>query len=132
MSGKFTGHKGEIAVDTSSGVITAAGVLAGNVPDKIDALELVQETSRNTGCEVAKVIGDCAYGDGATRREFKEYGCELVVKVPRGGKPGYYAKGDFKIDLEHDCVTCPAGQTTRKWKLKKVRRGVRGECVVVK
>jgi len=53
VSGILTGHKGEIAVDTSSGVITAAGVLAGNVPDKIDALELVQETSRNTGCEVA-------------------------------------------------------------------------------
>jgi transposase len=131
-SGKFTGHKGAIAVDTESGVITAADVLPGNSPDNTDALELVQETSRNTGCEVAKVIGDCAYGDGATRRQFKEHGCELVVKVPRGGKPGYYAKGDFKIDLEHDCVTCPAGQTTRKWKLKKVRRGVLGECVAVK
>ena len=131
-SRKFTGHKGAIAVDTESQVITAAGVLAGNAPDSTDALALVQETSRNTGCEVAKVIGDCAYGDGVTRREFKEHGCELVVKVPRGGKPGYYAKGDFKIDLEHDCVTCPAGQTTRKWKLKKVRRGVRGGCVAVK
>jgi hypothetical protein len=131
-SGKFTGHKGAIAVDTESGVITAADVLPGNAPDNTDALALVQETSRNTGCEVAKVIGDCAYGDGATRREFKEHGCELVVKVPRGGKPGYFAKGDFKIDLEHDCVTCPAGHTTGKWKLKKVRRGVRGECVAVK
>jgi hypothetical protein len=130
--GEFTGHKGAIAVDTGSGVITAAGVLAGNAPDSTDALALVEETRRNTGCEVAKVIGDCAYGDGVTRRAFKEQGCELVVKVPRGGRPGYFAKGDFKIDLEHDCVTCPAGQTTRKWKLKKVRRGVRGECVAVK
>jgi hypothetical protein len=131
-SGKFTGHKGAIAVDTESGVITAVDVLAGNAPDNTDALELVQETSRNTGCEVEKVIGDCAYGDGATRREFKERGCELVVKVPRGGRPGYFAKGDFKIDLEHDCVTCPAGQTTTTWRLKKTRRGVRGECVAVK
>jgi hypothetical protein len=131
-SRKFTGHKGAIAVDTESGLITAADVLPGNASDNTDALALVEETRRNTGCEVAKVIGDCAYGDGATRRAFKEHGCELVVKVPRGGKPGYFAKGDFKIDLEHDCVTCPAGQTTRKWKLKKVRRGVRGECVAVK
>ena len=130
--GKFTGHKGAIAVDTESGVITAADVLPGNAPDNRDALALVQETSRNTGCEVAKVIGDCAYGDGATRRAFKEQGCELVVKVPRGGRPGYFAKGDFKIDLEQDAVTCPAGQTTRKWKLKRVRTGTRGEGVVVK
>lgn len=113
-SRKFTGHKGAIAVDTVRQVITAAGVLAGNSPDSTDALALVEETSRNTGCEVAKVYGDCAYGDGATRRAFIERGRELVVKVPRGGKPGYYAKGVFKIDLEHDCVTCPAGQTTRK------------------
>ena len=131
-SRKFTGHKAAIAVDTESGVITAADVLAGNAPDNTDALELVQETSRNTGCEVAKVIGDCAYGDGATRRAFKEQGHELVVKVPRGGKPGYFAKGDFKIDLEQDTVTCPAGQTTRKWKLKRVRTGARGERVAVK
>jgi len=131
-SRKFTGHKGAIAVDTASGVITAAGVLAGNAPDSTDALALVEETSRNTGCEVAKVIGDCAYGDGATRRAFKERGCELVVKVPRGGRPGYFAKGDFKIDLEQGAVTCPAGQTTRKWKLKRVRTGTRGERVAVK
>jgi hypothetical protein len=131
-SGKFTGHKGAIAVDTESGVITAADVLPGNAPDNSDAMTLVEETSRNTGCEVAKVIGDCAYGDGATRREFKEQGCELVVKVPRGGRPGYFAKGDFKIDLEQDAVTCPAGQTTSKWKLKRVRTGTRGERVAVK
>lgn len=131
-SGKFTGHKGAVVVDTESQVITAAGVLAGNAPDNTAALELVQETSRNTGCEVAKVIGDCAYGDGATRRAFKEHGCELVVKVPRGGRPGYFAKGDFQIDLEQDAVTCPAGQVTRKWKLKRVRTGTRGERVAVK
>lgn len=131
-SRKFTGHKGTIAVDTASGVITAAGVLAGNAPDSTDALTLVEETRRNTGCEVAKVIGDCAYGDGTTRRAFKEQGCELVVKVPRGGRPGYFAKGDFKIDLEQGAVTCPAGQTTRKWKLKRVRTGTRGERVAVK
>ena len=129
-SRKFTGHKGAIAVDTESGVITAADVLPGNAPDNTDALELVQETSRNTGGEVTKVIGDCAYGDGATRRKFKERGCELVVKVPRGGKPGYYAKGDFKIDLEHGTVTCPAGQVTSEW--KRVKTMVRGERVGVK
>jgi len=131
-SRKFTGHKAAIAVDTASRVITAVDVMAGNAPDNSDALELVQETSRNTGCAVEKVIGDCAYGDGATRRAFKEQGCKLVVKVPRGGRPGYFAKGDFKLDLEQDAVTCPAGQMTRKWKLKRVRTGTRGERVAVK
>ena len=40
-----------------------------------------------------------------------------MVKVPRGGRPGYFAKGDFKIDLVQDRVTCPAGQTATKWQL---------------
>jgi hypothetical protein len=131
-SRKFTGHKGAIAVDTESGVITAADVLAGNAPDNTAALALVEETSRNTGCEVAKVIGDCADGDGVTRREFKEHGCQMVVMVSRGRRPGYFAKADFKIDLMQGAVTCPAGQTTRKWKLKRVRTGARGERVAVK
>jgi len=131
-SGKFTGHKAGIAVDTRSRVITAVDVLPGNAPDNSDALQLVEQTRENTGCTVEKVIGDCAYGDGATRRAFKERGCELVVKVPRGGRPGYYAKGDFKIDLERETITCPAGQTTQKWRLKKVRTGTRGERVAVK
>lgn len=133
-SGKFTGHKAAIAVETQSGVITAADVLPGNAPDNRDALALVQQTEANTGSEVAKVIGDCAYGDGATRREFKDKasGCKLVVRVPRGGKPGYYAKGDFVIDLKQGTVTCPAGQTTSKWRLRRVRTGRQGERVVVK
>lgn len=132
-SGKFTGHKGAVVVDTASGVITAADVLPGNAPDNLGALALVKETEANTGCEVTKVIGDCAYGDGGTRREFKDKapGCELVVKVPRGGKPGYYAKGDFQIDLERGLVTCPAGQTTSEWRLRRVRKGS-GELVAVK
>ena len=55
-----------------------------------------------------------------------------MVKVPRGGRPGYFAKGDFRIDLEHGTVTCPAGQTTSKWQLQRVRTGTRGERVAVK
>ena len=43
-----------------------------------------------------------------------------------------FAKGDFRIDLEHGTVTCPAGQTTSKWQLQRVRTGTRGERVAVK
>jgi len=131
-SGKFTGYKAAIAVEPKSLVITAVAVLPGNAPDRQDALELVQQTSEHTGGEVEKVIGDCAYGDGATRRAFRAQGRQLVAKVPSGGRPGYYAKGDFRIELEHDRVTCPVGQTTERWRRKRVSTGKPGERVMVK
>jgi len=59
-------------------------------------------------------VGDCAYGNGDTRRTFVEAGRELVAKVAgrRGGTQ--FPKEDFRIDLETMSCTCPAGQQTRK------------------
>ena len=122
-SRRFDGHKGAIAVDTDSQIITAVDVIAGSAPDNEDALELVKETEENTGCEVEKAIGDCAYGDGATRRKFHEHGIKLVAKQPRAARNGQLPKRDFKIDLEAGSVTCPAGQTTTCWKWTSIRVG---------
>jgi len=71
-SSRFDGHKAALAVDTETGLITAADVIAGNAPDNENALELVTGTEENTGCEVGKTLGDCAYGDGATRAKFAD------------------------------------------------------------
>ena len=107
-SKRFEGHKASIAVDTDQGLITAVEVIPGNAPDNQEALELVEGSEENTGCEVAKTIGDCAYGDGGTRKAFAEAGRELVAKVPR--RPhGQLSKDEFEIDLENHVVTCPAG-----------------------
>ena len=118
-SNRFDGHKASIAVDTDDGVITDLDVIAGNAPDNEDALDLVEGTEQNTGDEVDKTIGDCAYGDGETRKQFAEAGRELVAKVPR--RPaGQLSKDEFDIDLDSDCVTCPAGHTTRHWNRRRL------------
>jgi len=113
-SKRFDGHKAQVAVDPESQLITAADVMAGNAPDHERALEMVEQVEANASVTVEEAVGDCAYGDGDTRRTFAEAGRKLVAKVAgrRGGTQ--FPKEDFRIDLETMSCTCPAGQQTRK------------------
>jgi hypothetical protein len=110
---RFTGHKVQIAVDTASQLTTALAVLPGNAPDHAQALAVVEQTEQATGCPVEETLGDCAYGDGATRQAFADAQRTLVAKVPSATNQGQFPKTRFPIDLEALTCTCPAGQTTR-------------------
>lgn len=111
---RFEGSKAAVAVDTESQLITSAEMLPGNAPDSTGALELVKQSEQNTACEVAETIGDCAYGNGATRQAFVDAGRTLVARVPGRPNKACFPKEDFKIDLEAGTCTCPAGQITRR------------------
>lgn len=121
-SNKFNGHKASLAVDGENGVIVAADVLPGNAPDATGVLTLVEASEANSGLDVETTIGDCAYGDGSTRRAFADEGRELVAKTPKPANRGVFPKQAFTIDLEAGTVTCPAGHTTDRW--RKARSGV--------
>ena len=122
-STRFDGHKATVAVDVATGLVTAVDVIAGNAPDNENALALVEASEHNTDCEVETSIGDCAYGDGATRQAFAAAKRDLVAKLPaRAG--GQLSKDEFEIDLERGCVTCPAGHTTRVSHFERRR----GQC----
>lgn len=111
---RFDGHKAAVLVDTDSQLIHAVDVLPGNAPDNTGALELVNQSEENTGVEVEVTIADAAYGDGATRQAFFDAGRDLVAKVPERPDKPFFPKEDFKIDLEADTCTCPAGVVTRE------------------
>ncbi len=113
-SKRFDGHKAHLAVDPESQLILAADVMAGNAPDHERTLEMVEQAEANTGAAVEETVGDCAYGDGGTRRIFAEAGRKLVAKMAgrRGG--AQFPKEDFRLDLEAMVCVCPAGQQTRK------------------
>lgn len=111
-STRYEGHKAAIVVDSESQVITAVEVLPGNAPDRTDALKLVEQSEKNTGHGIGKIIGDCAYGDGQTRQAFAEAGRDRVARVPKTPRTKHYAKEAFAIHLEKNTVTCPGGQTT--------------------
>jgi len=125
-SKRFSGHKAAIAVDTETQLITAVAVLPGNAPDAEKALELTRESERNTGVEVEEVLGDCAYGDGATREEFEEAGYKLLAKLPKRGKKDQLPKEAFQIDLEAGSCTCPSGQTTHTLVSAGIRKDRKG------
>jgi hypothetical protein len=113
-SNRFDGHKAVVAVDTDSQLITAVDVLPGNARDSMGALELVEQSEDNTRVKVEETIGDCAYGDGATRQAFAEAERVLIAKVPGRPNKTHFPKEDFAIDLESGTCTCPAGQITRR------------------
>lgn len=109
---RFEGHKSAIAVDPDTQLITAVDVLPGNAYDSDRALELVEQSERNSGMQVEEMIGDCAYGDGETREQFDQAGRKLVARVPKRPNRGFFPKEAFEIDLETKTCTCPAGRVT--------------------
>ena len=113
-SKRFDGHKASVAVDTDSQVITAVDVLPGNASDSVGALEMVELSEESTASEIEETIGDAAYGDGGTRQSFADAGRTLIAKLPRRPDSKRFPKEDFRIDLESETCTCPAGHTTRK------------------
>ena len=110
---RFDGHKGAIAVDTTSQLILAAAVLPGNAQDHEEALALVKQAEENAGIVAATTVADCAYGDGETRQAFAAAGRALVAKVPQRRGQAHFPKDDFLIDLDAMTCTCPAGQECR-------------------
>jgi len=110
-SKRFDGHKAAVAVDPDSPLITAATVLAGNAPDNTDALALVAESEENAQVVVEESIGDCAYGDGATRQAFADADRTLIAKVPDRPDNPFFVREDFAIDPVAQTCICPAGQT---------------------
>ena len=112
-SKRFDGHKAAIAVDADSQLITAVKVLAGNAPDNEGALELTEDSEKNTGLEVDETSGDCAFGDGKTRQAFADANRKLVAKVASRGRRDQIGKDAFRLDLDEMSCTCPEGHTTR-------------------
>ena len=117
-SKRFNGHKADVAVDQDSQIIVAFDVLSGDAGDASGALALVEQAEKNTGLAVQDTTGDCAYGGSPTRQAFADADRELLAKVPQEySRNGMFAKSAFKIDLENDSVTCPAGQIVTRFHL---------------
>ena len=107
-SERFDGHKASIAVDTKTQLITATALLPGNSHDHTGAMDLVRETELNTASNVSMSLGDCAFGDGALRKEFQEADRRLVAKAPTlPHREGKFSKDDFRVDARLTVVTCP-------------------------
>lgn len=129
---RFDGHKGEIVVDSDSGVIVDVSVKPGNAhdaEDSLDAIERAEQTVRDAWADapaneaddtqeqdeagIAQTLGDCAYGTAANRRAFVDAGRELIAKQPALHNRGRFTKEDFPRDADTGARTCPAGHTVK-------------------
>lgn len=122
-SKRFDGHKTSICVDTNSKLILSLDVIAGNAADNTGALDLVHQAAKNTGIPVKKAIGDCAFGDVATRQAFDDAGIELSAKVPSPPANEPFHRSRFVLDLTSKIATCPAGHTTSETNYAYHRNG---------
>jgi hypothetical protein len=98
-----------VSVDPDSELIDEVIVTPANTPDRDAVPGLVESLPKD---DPPEIVGDAAYGDGATRAELKEAGLSVVARVPPvRNATGGFPKDRFAIDLESNTVTCPAKQT---------------------
>ena len=72
---RFDGHKGAIAVDVETGLITAAEVIAGNAPDNDNTLALVEGKGKvGTSVAVGKLLAQRAKEKGIAQVAFDRGG----------------------------------------------------------
>ena len=135
----FDGHKGHIAIDPDSEIITASVVTAGNVADGVVTKELLEEilpaktpfesaaeqvesaavdTTEPLDAEAIEpapspieVYGDASYGTAEVLLHLEQAGAVAYVKVQGATAPGgVFTKDAFRIDLKNETVTCPNNQ----------------------
>jgi IS5 family transposase len=111
---RFDGYKTHLSVDPDSEIIAETATTPANAHDHdaVDDLvaEVLGEVEEGDG-ESPMVVGDGAYGDGATRAKLRDLGMEVVAKLASvRNTTGGYSKDRFVVDMVSRTVTCPAGQ----------------------
>jgi hypothetical protein len=101
------GYKGHIAAEPETGLVTDCALTAANLPDGPTGLQLL--AGEAPGLEV---LGDSAYGGGATRAALRAAGHRQTIKpiALQSAVPGGFTMHDFRIDRQAGTARCPAGQ----------------------
>jgi hypothetical protein len=107
---RFDGYKIHAAASGDGRIITGLEVSPGSDYDGLHAPALID--SQPPPRRPARILGDTAYGDQATRARLDERGVSVLGPVPESPpRPGRLGKRDFTIDLEAGTVGCPGGRT---------------------
>ena len=111
----FAGYKLHVVEEPGSEVITAVEVGPASEWDGRRAAGLVRQAAQ-AGAPVKELVGDTAYGDGATRVAVAGAGAEGVAKVPPPPATGRFTRPAFQVSPDQRQATCPAGVTIRPQK----------------
>jgi hypothetical protein len=101
------GYKAHIAAEPESGLVTACALTAASVADGPTGVGLLAGEQR------LEVLGDSAYGSGATRAALRAAGHLQTIKpLPLATAiPGGFTIHDFRVDRPAGMIRCPAGAT---------------------
>jgi len=102
------GYKAHIAVEPTTGIITASTLTPANTSDAATGLALV--AGEEPGLTV---LADSAYGSGDTRSGLRQAGHDQAIKpMPlQRAVAGGFDRDDFVIDYEARTASCPGGHT---------------------
>jgi hypothetical protein len=102
------GYKAHVAAEPETGLVTECALTAATVPDGPTGVGLL--AAEEPGLEV---LGDSAYGGGATRAALRAAGHTPTIKpLPLASAvPGGFTIHDFRIDQQAGILRCPAGVT---------------------
>jgi hypothetical protein len=113
-SGKtFSGHKAHLAVEETSGVITAVDISSPGDSDGKKVSALLEQSEELSGNKVGQAVGDSAYGTSEAQKRAKEHQIELRTKMP-GPRKGMFGPGAFNLSEDLRSATCPAGHPSAK------------------
>lgn len=110
-SKRFDGYKEHIARDLDSPAIVACAVTPANQPEEEGAVPIGKDIDRQQ-LQIIEMHIDRAYVNSPLVDDVAADGGKVFAK-PWGRhahKPGMFTKGDFKLDLRRETITCPAGQ----------------------
>jgi IS5 family transposase len=109
---RFDGYKTHLGIDPESEIITAATATPANAHDHDAVDELVDEVVQEAdGTGEHPMMGDAAYGDGATRAKLRNLGVDVMAKLAPVRNAERFTKDEFVIDTGVRTVSCPAGHT---------------------
>jgi hypothetical protein len=114
----YTGHKVHVAVDTTSGVVTAATVTAPSESEGSQIHALLEMTKASTGSEIEQAVGDSAYSTRISQAEAITEQIELITKMP-GPPAGKFGPGAFTVSEDGQAACCPAGHASAKTRRTK-------------
>jgi DDE family transposase/transposase-like protein DUF772 len=107
---RVDGYKRHLVVDVESTVILGAAITPANRPESEALGRLLGDAA--THCELlSDAYIDRGYLAAPEVTVVREQGTAVHCKAFPLRNAGRYTKADFKLDLENNRITCPAGET---------------------